>query len=59
MKQESISDIQREELDKIADAMNVPRHVVVRYAVDAFVREYESVTRDPFKARFLSEVISK
>ena len=59
MKQESISDEQRDELDKIANALNVPRHTVVRYAVDAFIKENSSVTIDPMRAKFLGSVVLK
>jgi predicted transcriptional regulator len=59
MKQESITDEQREKLDKIANTLNVSRSTVVRHALDKFIRDTESVDRDPFKALFMGEVISK
>jgi|APIni6443716594_1056825.scaffolds.fasta_scaffold1856015_2 predicted transcriptional regulator len=59
MKQESITDEQREKLDKIANTLNVSRSAIVRYAMDKFIRDTESVDRDPFKALFMGEVISK
>ena len=59
MKQESISDEQRADLDIIADAINQPRHVVVRYAIDDFIKKYRTADSDPFKALFLNSVISK
>jgi predicted transcriptional regulator len=59
MKQESITDEQREELDKIANTLNVSRSAIVRYAMDKFINDNKSVDRDPFKALFLGEVISK
>jgi predicted transcriptional regulator len=59
MKQESITDEQREKLDKIANTLNVSRSAIVRYAMDKFIRDTENVDRDPFKALFMGEVISK
>jgi predicted transcriptional regulator len=59
MKQESITDEQREKLDKIANTLNVSRSAIVRYAMDKFIKDTENVDRDPFKALFMGEVISK